>query len=74
MSVEIVGARYQTLAGNLNQIFFALGTGVVSKTVAWSRQCADRILNKLHSFSARVSQGERVYFMGSKYISYKILD
>ena len=30
MSVEIVGTRYQTLAGNLNQIFFALGTGVVS--------------------------------------------
>ena len=30
MSVEIVGARYQSLVGNWNQIFFALGTGVVS--------------------------------------------
>ena len=29
MSVEIVGSRYQALVGNLNQIFFALGTGVV---------------------------------------------
>ena len=31
MSVEIVGAKYQSLVGNLNQIFFALGTGVVSR-------------------------------------------
>ena len=29
MSIEIVGARYQSLVGNWNQIFFALGTGVV---------------------------------------------
>ena len=30
MSIEIVGAKYQSLVGNWNQIFFALGTGVVS--------------------------------------------
>ena len=30
MSIEIVGTKYQALMGNMNQIFFALGTGVVS--------------------------------------------
>ena len=26
----MVGAKYQSIVGNVNQIFFALGTGVVS--------------------------------------------
>lgn len=30
MSVEMVGAKYQSVVGNVNQIFFALGTGIVS--------------------------------------------
>ena len=32
MSVEMVGAKYQSVVGNVNQIFFAFGTGIVSPT------------------------------------------
>jgi SP family xylose:H+ symportor-like MFS transporter len=29
MTIEMVGAKYQAVVGNINQVFFALGTGVV---------------------------------------------
>ena len=52
MSVELVGARYQALAGNLNQIFFALGTGVVCtlKLRSGSATLAELDLNTQFSF------------------------